>query len=77
MKKAIIFYHVALSIHIRVGYPGASGFGLDAGYAFGSSNLNSNKNGGGIQSNIFNLAFFISSLTLTFTIINDNIRSYR
>ncbi len=52
------FETTALSIPLGVGFLGASGFGLDARYVFGLSNLNSDKDGTVIQSNVFQLGVF-------------------
>lgn len=52
------FESTAISIPLGVGYLTTSGWGLDARYVFGLSNLNSNKNGPTIQSNVFQLGIF-------------------
>jgi hypothetical protein len=48
----------AFSIPLGVGYLTASGFGLDARYVFGLSNINQDKNGPVIQSNVVQLGVF-------------------
>jgi len=52
------FQSTAVSIPLGVGYLTSSGFGLDARYAFGLTNINDNKNGPTIQSNVFQLGIF-------------------
>ena len=52
------FQSTAVSIPLGVGYLTSSGWGLDARYAFGLSNINDNKNGPTIQSNVFQLGIF-------------------
>ncbi len=52
------FESTAVSIPLGVGYLTASGFGLDARYVFGLSNINDNKNGPTIESNVFQLGIF-------------------
>ena len=52
------FQSTAVSIPLGVGYLTSSGFGLDARYVFGLSNINDNENGHAIQSNVFQLGFF-------------------
>jgi hypothetical protein len=41
-----------------VGYLTSSGIGLDARYVFGLSNINDDKNGAVIQSNVFQFGLF-------------------
>ncbi len=48
----------AFSIPLGVGYLGSSGLGFDARYVFGLSNIDDNKNGPVIQSNVFQLGIF-------------------
>ncbi|KAA9036337.1 PorT family protein [Ginsengibacter hankyongi] len=52
------FQSTAVSIPLGVGYLTSSGFGLDARYVFGLTNINDNKNGPTIQSNVFQLGIF-------------------
>lgn len=52
------FQSTAVSIPLGVGYLASSGLGLDARYVFGLSNINANKNGPTIQSNVFQLGIF-------------------
>lgn len=52
------FKSTAFSIPLGVGYLTSSGFGLDARYVFGLSNINDNTNGPTIQSNVFQLGVF-------------------
>lgn len=52
------FQSTALSLPLGVGYLSPSGLGLDARYVFGLTNINSNKNGPTIQSNVFQLGLF-------------------
>ena len=52
------FQSTAVSIPLGVGYLASSGVGLDARYVFGLSNINGNKNGPTIQSNVFQLGIF-------------------
>jgi Outer membrane protein beta-barrel domain len=58
------FQSTAVSIPLGVGYLASSGFGLDARYVFGLSNINDVKNGPTIQSNVFQLGVFYQ--------LNDN-----
>ena len=52
------FQSTAVSIPLGVRYLAPSGIGLDARYVFGLSNINANKNGPTIQSNVFQLGVF-------------------
>lgn len=52
------FESISISIPLGVGYLSSSGWGLDARYVFGLSNINENKNGPTIQSNVFQLGIF-------------------
>jgi hypothetical protein len=52
------FQSTAVSIPLGVGYLTSSGIGLDARYVFGLSNINTNRNGPTIQSNVFQLGIF-------------------
>ncbi len=52
------FQSTAFSIPLGIGYLTSSGFGLDARYVFGLSNIDDNKNGPTIQSNVFQLGIF-------------------
>ena len=52
------FQSAAVSIPLGAGYLTSSGFGLDARYVFGLSNINDNENGRTIQSNVFQLGIF-------------------
>lgn len=52
------YQSTAVSIPLGVGYLTTSGFGLDARYVFGLSNINDNKNGPTVQSNVFQLGIF-------------------
>jgi Outer membrane protein beta-barrel domain len=52
------FQSTAVSIPLGVGYLTSSGFGLDARYNFGLSNINTDKHGPTIQSNVFQLGIF-------------------
>lgn len=52
------FQSTAVAIPLGVGYLAPSGLGLDARFVFGLSNINANKNGSIIQSNVFQLGIF-------------------
>lgn len=52
------YQSTAVSIPLGVGYLTSSGWGLDARYVFGLSNINNDKNGPTIQSNVFQLGIF-------------------
>jgi hypothetical protein len=49
------FKTTAVSIPLGIGYLTSSGWGLDARYVFGLSNIDDNENGPTIQSNVFQL----------------------
>ena len=52
------FESTAFSIPLGIGYLTAEGLGFDARYVFGLSNINDNKNGPTIQSNVFQFGIF-------------------
>jgi hypothetical protein len=52
------YQSTAFSIPLGVGYLTSSGIGLDARYVFGLSNINDDKNGAVIQSNVFQFGLF-------------------
>ncbi|MEP6951722.1 MAG: porin family protein [Ginsengibacter sp.] len=52
------FKSTAFSIPLGAGYLTSSGFGFDARYVFGLSNINNSENGPTIQSNVFQLGIF-------------------
>ena len=52
------FESTAISLPLGAGYLTSSGWGIDARYVFGLSNLNSDRNGSTIQSNVFQLGLF-------------------
>jgi outer membrane protein with beta-barrel domain len=52
------FEATAVSIPLGIGYLTSSGLGLDARYVFGLSNINEDKNGPVVQSNVFQLGLF-------------------
>lgn len=52
------YQSTAFSIPLGVGYLTSSGVGLDARYVFGLSNINDDKNGAVIQSNVFQFGLF-------------------
>lgn len=52
------FESTAISIPLGIGYLTSSGLGLDVRYVFGLSNINEDKNGPIVQSNVFQLGLF-------------------
>ncbi|MDQ6902021.1 MAG: PorT family protein [Bacteroidota bacterium] len=48
----------AFSIPLGIGYLSSAGWGIDARYVFGLSDINDIRNGGTIQSNVFQLGLF-------------------
>ena len=52
------YQSTAFSIPLGLGYLTSSGIGLDARYVFGLSNINDDKNGAVIQSNVFQFGLF-------------------
>lgn len=52
------FEATSVSIPLGIGYLTSSGLGLDARYVFGLSNINEDKSGPVIQSNVFQLGLF-------------------
>ena len=52
------FESTAFSIPLGIGYLTTEGLGFDARYVFGLSNINDNKNGPTIQSNVFQFGIF-------------------
>ncbi len=60
----------AFSIPLGIGYLTSSGWGLDARYVFGVSNINDIPRGGTIQSNVFQLGLF-------YQLSDAKMRSYR
>jgi len=52
------FESTSVSIPLGVGYLTSSGLGIDARYVFGLSNINEDKSGPVIQSNVFQLGLF-------------------
>ncbi len=52
------FKSTGFSIPLGIGYLTTSGFGFDARYSFGLSNINDDANGPSIQSNVFQFGIF-------------------
>ena len=52
------FKSTAFSIPLGIGYLTSSGWGLDARYVFGLSDISDTRSGGTIQSNVFQLGLF-------------------